>query len=101
MSYVRLDSKVQALVDLKAWSMAGRRVLVYTMHTGTRDITERMDDTLTRHGIRVAVMQAVAVAADRREAWVAQKVTQGFDVLICHPRLVQSGLDQVDFSTIC
>ena len=31
-------------------------------HTGTRDITERMDDMLTRHGFRVAVMKADAVA---------------------------------------
>ena len=30
-------------------------------HTGTRDITERMDDILTRHGFRVAVMKADAV----------------------------------------
>ena len=81
--------------------MAGRRVLVYVTHTGTRDVTERMDDFLTRHGFRVAVMKADAVAPDRREAWVADRVKQGVDVLICHPRLVQTGLDLVDFPTIC
>ena len=81
--------------------MAGRRVLVYVTHTGTRDVTERMEDILTRHGFRVAVMKADAVAPDRREAWVAEKVEQGIDVLICHPRLVQTGLDLIDFPTIC
>ena len=40
------------------------RVLVYVTHTGTRDITGRMDDILTRHGFRVAVMKADAVAPD-------------------------------------
>ena len=40
-------------------------------------------------------------AHHRREAWVAQKVKEGIDVLICHPRLVQTGLDLVDFPTIC
>ena len=40
--------------------MEGRRVLVYATHTGTRDITEQMDDMLTRHGFRVAVMKAEA-----------------------------------------
>ena len=60
-----------------------------------------MDDFLTRHGFRVAVMKADAVAPDRREAWVADRVKQGVDVLICHPRLVQTGLDLVDFPTIC
>ena len=47
--------------------MEGRRVLVYVTHTGTRDITGRMEDILTLHGFRVAVMKAAAVAPDRRE----------------------------------
>ena len=98
----RLYPKEKALIDLvTAERLAGRRVLVYATHTGTRDITERMDDILTRHGFRVAVMKADAVAPDRREAWVADRVKQGVDVLICHPRLVQTGLDLVDFQTIC
>ncbi len=80
--------------------MQGRRGLVYVTHTGTRDVTERMDDILTRHGFRVAVMKADAVAPDKREAWVADRVKQGIDVLICHPRLVQTGLDLIDFPTI-
>ena len=45
-------------------------------------------------------MKADAVAPNRREAWVADKVKQGIDVLICHPRLVQTGLDLIDFPTI-
>ena len=98
----RLYPKEKALVDLvTAERMEGRRVLVYATHTGTRDITERMDDILTRHGFRVAVMKADAVAPDRREAWVADRVKEGIDVLICHPRLVQTGLDLIDFPTIC
>ncbi len=76
-------------------------MLVYVTHTETRDVTERMDDILTRHGFRVAVMKADAVAPDRREAWVADRVKRGIDVLICHPRLVQTGLDLIDFPTIC
>ena len=98
----KLYPKEKAFIDLVAAErMEGRRVLVYATHTGTRDITERMDDILTRHGFRVAVMKADAVAPDRREAWVADKVKQGIDVLICHPRLVQTGLDLIDFPTIC
>ncbi len=98
----RLYPKEKALVDLVAAErLAGRRVLVYVTHTGTRDITGRMDDILTRHGFRVAVMKADAVAPDKREAWVADRVKKGLDVLICHPRLVQTGLDLIDFPTIC
>ena len=98
----RLYPKEKSLLDLVAAErLEGRRVLVYATHTGTRDITGRMDDILTRHGFRVAVMKAEAVAPDRREAWVADKVKQGIDVMICHPRLVQTGLDLIDFQTLC
>ena len=102
LSHEKLYPKEKSLLDLVAAErMEGRRVLVYATHTGTRDITERMDDILTRHGFRVAVMKADAVAPDRREAWVAEKVKQGIDVMICHPRLVQTGLDLIDFQTVC
>ena len=102
LSEEKLYPKEKSLVDLIAKErIEGRRVLVYVTHTGTRDITGRMDDILTRHGFRVAVMKADAVAPDRREAWVADRVKQGIDVLICHPRLVQTGLDLIDFQTLC
>ena len=102
LSEERLYPKEQALgrheVDER---LEGRRVLVYATHTSTRDITERMDGILTRHGIRVAVMKVDAVAPERREAWVAEQVGKGIDVLISHPRLVQTGLDLIEFPTIC
>ena len=102
LSEERLYPKEKALIDMVAAErMEGRRVLVYATHTGTRDITERMDDILTRHGFRVAVMKADAVAPEQREAWVADRVKQGIDVMICHPRLVQTGLDLIDFPTLC
>ena len=98
----KLYPKEEALIDLVAQERtAGRRVLVYATHTGTRDITGRMQAFLTKHGFRSAVMKADAVAPDKREAWVAMQVEQGIDVLICHPRLVQTGLDLIDFPTIC
>ena len=101
LSEEKLYLKVKALVDLVAAErLEGRRVLVYATHTGTRDVTGRMSDILERHGFRVAVMKADAVAPDRREAWVAQKVEEGIDILICHPRLVQTGLDLIDFPTV-
>ena len=102
LSEEKLYPKEQALLDLVAAErLQGRRVLVYATHTGTRDITERMDGFLTRHGFKVAVMKADAVAPERREAWVAKRVEEGVDVLVCHPRLVQTGLDLMEFPTIC
>ena len=102
LSEEKLYPKEKALLDLVAAErLAGRRVLVYVTHTGTRDITGRMEDILTRHGFRVAVMKADAVAPNKREAWVADRVKKGIDVMICHPRLVQTGLDLIDFPTLC
>ena len=76
-------------------------MLVYATHTGTRDITERMEQFLSQHEFKVAVLKADTVAPDRRESWVDERVKQGVDVMICHPRLVQTRLDLVDFPTIC
>ena len=101
LSEEKVYPKEQSLLDLVAAErLEGRRVLIYATHTGTRDVTARWDDILTRHGIKVAVLKADTVPPDRREAWVAQKVEEGIDVLICHPRLVQTGLDLIDFPTI-
>ena len=101
LSEERLYPKEKALVDLVAAErLEGRRVLVYATHTGSRDVTERMSDILERHGFKTAVMKAEAVPPDRREAWVAKKVEEGIDVMICHPRLVQTGLDLIAFPTI-
>ncbi len=102
LSEERVYPKEQALLDLVAAErQAGRRVLVYVTHTGTRDITGRLETLLTRHGARVAVLKADAVKPDRREAWVAERVQEGLDVLVCHPRLVQTGLDLLEFPTVC
>ena len=79
---------------------AGRKVLVYVTHTGTRDITGRMKEFLEEQGYRTAVLKADMMAPDKREAWINERVAQGIDVLVCHPRLVQTGLDLVDFPTI-
>lgn len=97
-----LYPKERALVDLVRRERArGRRVLVYITHTESRDISPRLRTILEREGFRVAVLKAGTVAADRREEWVVARVREGTDVLICHPRLVQTGLDLVDWPSIC
>ncbi len=37
---------------------------------------------------------------DKREAWYAKKVKEGVQVVIAHPKLVETGLDLLDFPTI-
>ena len=102
LSQTKIYPKEKMLIDLvRAEKDAGRRVLTYVTHTGTRDITPRMETILEQQGFNVAVMKADRVAPNKREKWIEQRVAEGVDVLICHPRLVQTGLDLIDFPTIC
>ncbi|NJD65721.1 MAG: ATP-dependent helicase [Chloroflexi bacterium] len=93
--------KERALLDLiEAEKRQGRRVLVYITHTASRDIASRLESVLMEAGHRVANLKADTVPPERREDWVAHRVKAGLDVLLVHPRLVQTGLDLVDFPTI-
>ena len=94
--------KEKALIDLVREEKAeGRRVLVYATHTDTRDITPRIEHFLNQEGFKTAVLKSESVKSEKREEWVDRKVEENIDVLICNPRLVQTGLDLVDFPTIC
>ena len=57
--------------------------------------TGHLHTLLGREGFRPAVLKAGTVAPDRREEWIGARVREGADVLICHPRLVQTGLDRL------
>ena len=93
--------KEQTLIDLvKEEKAAGRRVLVYVTHTDTRDITPRIEQFLNQEGVKTAILKSNSVKSERREEWVSQRVQEGIDVLICNPRLVQTGLDLVEFPTL-
>lgn len=97
-----LYPKERALVELVRRKRArGRRVLVFITHTERRDLSPRLRAILEREGFRVAVLKASTVPADRREEWVAARVAEGIDVLVTHPRLVQTGLDLLPFPSIC
>ncbi|MFN7640380.1 MAG: helicase-related protein [bacterium] len=78
---------------------AGRRVQVFAVYTQKRDVTRRLQDLLRKEGIRVEVLRA-EVPPEQREAWYESQVKAGMQVCICHPKLVQTGLDLLDFPTI-
>lgn len=78
--------------------LAGRRVLAYTIYSGTRDTAARVH-LLEVRGFKVAVLRAT-VDASKREDWVADQVERGVDVVVCNPELVKTGLDLLEFPTI-
>jgi len=83
----------------RAEKAKGRKTLVYSVYTGTRDTTSRLKSLLEQEGFKVAVLRA-SVDASRREDWIADQVDRGIDVLITNPELVKTGLDLLDFPTI-
>jgi len=75
----------------------GRKTVVYCVHTETRDITERLRKILGDAGLETEVLKAAKVKACEREEWIHS--FRG-DVLITHPRNVQTGLDLIQFPEV-
>jgi hypothetical protein len=78
---------------------AGRKVQIFAVYTQKRDVLRRLQELLQREGIRSEVLRA-EVPPEQREAWYERQLKNGMQVCICHPKLVQTGLDLLDFPTI-
>jgi SNF2 family DNA or RNA helicase len=74
-----------------------RKTVVYCFHTETRDITERLQKILGDGGLHADVLKAAKVKAGEREEWIHS--FKG-DVLLTHPRNVQTGLDLIQFPEV-
>jgi len=93
-------SKERRLIEeVKRELAEGRRCQVFAVYTLKRDVTARLEKILNREGVRTAVLRR-NVSTDKREAWYAKRVKEGVEVVIAHPRLVETGLDLLDFPTI-
>ncbi len=94
-------SKEQAFIDLCQRKKAeGEKVLVYYHFVNRTKLDKRLKDLLTDNGISAAVMGS-SVKSEDREAWIARQVEDGVDVVICNPKLVETGLNLLAFTTIC
>jgi hypothetical protein len=62
-------------------------------------VTRRLESILTKEGIRVAVL-TTEVAPGLRESCYERQLQVGVQVVIAHPRLVQTGLDLWSFPDI-
>jgi superfamily II DNA or RNA helicase len=77
----------------------GRRCQVFAVYTHKHDVTARIQRILSNEGIRSSVLRAT-VDTSKREAWYARQLKDGVQVVISHPKLVETGLDLLDFPTI-
>jgi len=87
------------LVDFcRSERQQGRKVLIYLRQTGTRDIQDRILKILRDGGVRAEVLHS-GVNPRKREEWIAKRVV-GLDALVVNPRLVETGLDLIAFSSV-
>lgn len=77
---------------------AGERVMIYTNWTRL-DTQSKLQSQCLAHGWRTTVLPA-KIKPDKREAWVDAQVSEGLQVLICNPSLVETGLDLNAFTTV-
>jgi hypothetical protein len=105
------------LAEIVRENMAqGRKTLVFVEQSGTRDIRDRLENALEilvtdeAHMVggrplwvvnkpRVSILSAGDMSPAKREAWIKLNVHQ-MDVLIVNPKLVETGLDLVQFSSL-
>jgi SNF2 family DNA or RNA helicase len=93
-------AKESALIaDIKEELRQGRRCQVYATYTGEKDVNARLEHVLTAEEIRVAVLRA-SVPTHKREEWYDRQLEAGVEVVICHPKLVETGLDLLAFPTL-
>ena len=93
-------AKERRLVEeVKAELTRGRRCQIYAVYTQKRDVTRRLEQILLNEGIRVAVL-TTDVPPETREGWYERHLRSGVQAVICHPKLVQTGLDLIEFPTI-
>jgi len=95
-----LYAKERTLIaDMREELRQGRRCQVYATFTGEKDVTLRLETVLRQAGFRVAVLRS-SVPTDKREDWYERQLKAGVEVVICHPKLVETGLDLLAFPTL-
>lgn len=95
--------KMQALINYLKWEIRqGRKCLVCLEHTGERDLVPGIVEHIENAGMKKPlVLRSETVKAEKREEWLIQKAKEeDFDILITNPRLVQTGLDLIDYPSI-
>src|SRR6266849_10955390 len=96
----QLHAKERKLIEeIKKELAERRRCQVFAVYTQKHDVTARLQRILSNEGIRTSVLRA-SVDTSKREAWYTRQLKEGVQVVIAHPKLVETGLDLLDFPTI-
>jgi SNF2 family DNA or RNA helicase len=96
----RLFAKERALIsDVSEELRQGRRCQIYATYTGEKDVTLRLETILRQAGFRVVVLRS-SMPTEKREDWYERQLQAGVEVVVCHPKLVETGLDLLAFPTL-
>lgn len=99
----KVYKKEKELQDILAAELAlGRKCLVFTTYTNLKDHIPRLEWVCSQvPGTRIQSLRSTTTTTRKREAWVKNKLNnEGINVLICHPELVETGLDLLECQTI-
>ncbi len=86
---------------------AGRGILVFAEHTNRLDIladlqTKIQQLALSKHGtpVKVAILRSTTVKPGARGAWFTERERDGTNVVLCHPGLVETGMNLIAWPEI-
>lgn len=86
---------------IRAELSLNRKCLVYTTYTNKRDCLKRTEWICQQvPQANCLVLKSNSPPAAKREFYVKQKLAGATNVLICHPALVETGLDLIECPTL-
>lgn len=91
------DKEAKLIKICKDAKKRGYQTWVYCQMTGKRDVQVRLQKILEEKGFKVLILRSNTVPLRDREDWIF-KNAKGVDVIISHPKLVETGLDLFDKS---
>jgi len=94
-----LPKEAKLIEIVKAEKTMSRKSMLLIEQTTTRPLPQRLVPLLKQHGIRAVYLDTSRVPASRREEWIDKHAHQ-MDVLITHPKAVETGLDLLAFQTV-
>ncbi|MBN1121807.1 MAG: hypothetical protein JXJ17_12065 [Anaerolineae bacterium] len=88
--------KEQALIDLLGEELAANRpCVIFIAQSGKHRIQDRLAELIQKHvpDAKPVILESNTVATDKRDRWMKKQVEQGCNLLICNPKLIETGLD--------
>lgn len=94
------SNKEEELLRLVKERLAnGEKVMVYYSWVNKTDIGNSLLEMFAENDIKAFELKS-NVAPDKREEWVEKHLEKGMQVMICNPKLVETGLTLLDFTSI-